>query len=71
MTPGSRPNWTGLGFGVGFAVEVAEQEDEGERIADEHVLHPPREPTSGQDGIQSQDDASRELDLRDKDTRRR
>lgn len=65
MTSTSCPNGTATAatVGVGLAVKVAEEKDEGEGVANKDVLHPSGERTSGQDGIQSQDDAGRELNL--------
>ena len=48
---------------VGFMVKVAEQQDEGECISDEDILHPTSERAASQDGIQAQHNACRELDL--------
>ena len=58
-------NWTpGVSHaGVRLAVEVAEQQDEGERVSHEDVLHPSGEGASSQDGVESQHDSRRELDL--------
>lgn len=63
VSAGTSADRAAVWFGVSVAVEFSKQQDERKGIADKDVLHPPGEGTAGQDGVQSQHDAGRELDL--------
>lgn len=52
--------WTDL-CDVGFGVEVSEQNDEGDHVDDEGVLHPERKVASRADAVDAQNQSGREL----------
>jgi len=52
--------WTDL-CDVGFGVEVSEQNDKGDHVDYESVLHPKREVASRSDAIDAQNQSGREL----------
>lgn len=51
---------------VGFHVEVSEEDDEGDHVDDEDVVHPQRKLAASPDAVDTEDQGAGELDLEGK-----
>lgn len=47
---------------VGFGIEIPEQDDEGEHVDHEGILHPEGKVASRSDAVDAENQSSRELD---------